>query len=431
MAQPARAEDLDEAAAAWLVASGRDAVAASTASLDAGASELAVGQRLRDGGLDAARASAVMGASLARRRARLRWRDADRLLLTPSGLEQASDPAVAAWRARRFAQADLTVDAGCGVGGDLLALANCGAGCVVGVDRDTGRLHLARANVEALGLGEHTHVVAGDALALPVRGGLVHADPGRRVAGHRVRHLADTTPPVGRVLAIAASGHGVVVGPAVDLGDPDLPADVEIEFVQVGPRLIEAVVWRGELKAPGAVATATVLADSAAVGVGEYAVAATRTRRTGTVRQAAGTTPHPRPLGSHLIVPAPALVRARLHDEVAHEIGAGRVAIHRALLTTDDAPAQSPWWHAWEIEAVLPARPKAVRRWLATAPRAPLEIELHGPDLSIEPWWSGLRGVDRGPQGRRLHVIRLDDRAVAVATRPAPAASDSPGAAPR
>jgi hypothetical protein len=403
--------ELDATTAAWLVTDdGLTSVAAAAADLATGRDELQVGTRLRREGVAPARAAAVVAAALARRRATGRWPDADRLLFTREGLEQASDPAVSAWRARRFAGADAVEDRAAGCGGDTLALAAV-AGEVTAIDLDPARLTLLRHNAGVRGL-EVTTVVA-DALTQPGPDrGPVHADPGRRVDGRRVRRLADHRPSVPALLhhldhVAARDGVAVVLGPGVDLDDHDLPAGAELEFVQVGRDLAESVLWTGPLRSVGTAASATLLDRDADAG-GE--ALAHRGRGERGPRLPVGA------IGDVLLEVAPAAVRARLHDDLGAEVGARRLASRRALLTVDGEPAASPWWRARAVEAVLPARPAAVRRHLRTVDERPIEVVLHGVDLDVRRFRRELGDPPGGPGGRRIELVRTDDGAVAIVT---------------
>ena len=397
MAAPARTETLSPAVAAWLVTpDGLAAIADVTAALDGGHDDLTVAASLRER-LSPERAVAVQASAHARQRARARWPDADRLLFTPAALEQASDPVASAWRAERFAAADHVVDLCSGAGGDALALAEIAE--VTAVDRDLARLCLARHNAGARAVP--VRPVAGDALAPPVRlAGPVHCDPGRRADGRRLRRLGDYHPPVDAVLAATAqaSGTAIVCSPAVDLDDPALPDEAELEFVQLGDDLIEAVLWTGEFAAE-ARASATLLPDR--------------------VRRSRRGPPEELPVGAPggwLVTVAPAAVRARCHDEVGAEIGAWRLARRRALLTCDDPPAPSPWYAARHIEAQLPVRAKQIRRWLQAADERPVEIAVHGLDVAPERLWQALGRPPRGPMGWRLELVRTDTGGTCLVT---------------
>jgi hypothetical protein len=387
----------------WLCSpAGLEVVAEATARLDTGADELQVGTWLRgEAGLAAERATAVVAAARARRRARERWPDADRLLFEPVALEQASDPAVAAWRARRMA-GERVWDLCAGIGGDTLAIAATAA-AVTAVDLDAARLRLLAHNAQVLGIEVATSCA--DALEVrPPADAWIHADPARRRDGRRVRRLADHQPPVDALLAAhrEAVAMGVVLSPAVDLDDPVLPGDAELEFVADGHGLKESIVWLGAARAPGVLASATLLPD-------EHRV-----------RRAAPPTLPVGPVGSHLVEVAPAAVRARLHPEIGLEIGARRVARRRALLTTDGPPPPSPWYRARPVLAVLPARDKAVRQWLRDhvreAGEVPIEVATHGLPADPELWWRALGRPTRGPRGYRIELVRTDDGAQAVVT---------------
>jgi hypothetical protein len=413
-----RSETLRLDVARWLVGDhGLACVQTAVKALDSGESVLRVGTRLRQSGVTMEQAAAVTGAAEARRRARRRWPDADRLLFTLQGLQQASDPAVSAWRAQRFRDFGTVEDRAAGIGGDTLALAATGAS-VLAIDRDEARLTLLRHNAAVRGV-EVTTVVA-DALVLPAPTNRpVHADPDRRSDGRRARRLTHYEPPVGALLAHLAptrhaSGLAIVLSPAVALDDPDLPAaeDMELEFVQVGRELREAVAWLGGLRQTAtARATATLL--PAGVPPAEARAAAiSRVRHDTVQRLPTG------PVGEQMLELAPAAVRARLHDALGAEVDARRIATSRSLLTVDGGVPASPWWRCHPVETVLPARANPIRRWLRGVDQHPLELAVAGVDVDVDTFWRSLGKPARGPQGRRITLVRGDRGAMAIVTAP-------------
>lgn len=379
---------------------GLASIDAAVTALGGGGTPLTLGRRLRERGLGPARAAAVADAGSARRRAEKLGDDSDRLVVTGAALEQASHPQVAGWRAARFAEADRAVDLCAGVGMDSGALA-AATGAVVSVEGDEALAVLLRHNLAVRGLSDG--VAVGDARTPPVRlDGPVFADPGRRRRRRRVTRLAAYRPPAGRLLArlgAQASGAGVAVSPTVDLSDPGLPAGGELEFIQLHGRLVEAVVWIGQLRRCRA--SATLLPDQLTVH-----------RHGAPVDLPVG------PIARWLLEPVPALVRARLHHRLGGEVDARRVARRRALLTTAGRPPRSGWWRVWRVEAVLPPRPARVRAWLRDADDQPVELATHGMDVDVESFWRALGRPRRGPQARRIHLVRLDDAAVAVVCQP-------------
>lgn len=391
--------------ARWAVGPGLAVVADVTRRLDEGEGELAVGTRLREQH-DVAQAAFAVAAAVARRRAReLGVAAADELVLTREALEQASNPAVAAWRATQAAAArrddEPVVDLCAGTGADAVALAAHGP--VVAVEADPGRAVLAAHRAQVLGLD--VEVVVGDALAQQqlVAGRVVHADPDRRdAAGRRARTLRGHRPPVGALLGATADARGrlVTVAPGTAWDDPDLP-DADVAFVQHDGTLVEAVLRTGDARESGARATAVLLPSGR-----------TWTRPTGERERVAV-----RDVGAWLVDPSPALVRARLHDELARSLGAGRLARRRALLTTDAEPPHDDWYRAERVVAVLGARPKELRAHRrATGEERPVEVVLHGADVDVRRWLRGAGAPPTGPHGQRVHVVRRDDDTVVVVT---------------
>lgn len=387
--------------ASWLVSDeGLEALATVVDALDRGEEPLAVGSRLRAGGTAPTRAAAVMSAATTRRR--WRGRLPEDIVATRAAAEQASRPIVAEWRARRFTEHGGVVDLCCGIGVDAIALGHA-AGSVIAVDRDPARVVLARHNLAARGVTGQ--VVLGDALEPPIElHGAIHVDPSRRRGQRRVRRLDRYDPPVPSLSEVLrpATGSGIVVSPGVDLDDPALPEGSELEFVQVGADLVEAVVWSGDLRGGGGdvVATATLLPD-------ELSVSRTRSETSpGAVA----------PPGEWLVEFAPAAVRARVHERLGADIGASRLAERRALHTTSDEPTPSPWYVASPIEAVLPVRGRHLREWLGDRQEDEVEFVVHGLDVDLATLWRDAGRPARGPHGRRVHLVRLDQGASAIVT---------------
>lgn len=393
---------VDEAEATWLVgAEGLATLSETVARLDAGASAGSVLDGLRRSGIPGGRASLVLEAAEARRRARTDHPEAERLVFTRRSLEQASQPRVAAWRARRYRGVE-AFDLCAGAGTDAAAIARTAAR-VVAVEHDPGRAVLLRHNLDVLAPDAEVRCV--DALTVPVPpAAAVHVDPDRRDDGRRLVDPSRYRPDVRALDARlrASNALGVTMGPGVDLDHP-LLVDAEIEFVQLGRRLVEAVRWTGALRHDGARASATLLPE-------------------GLHLRGDGVSGAPlpvRPIGRLLLEPAPALVRARLHDRLGEGLGpdVGRVATRSALLTADTAPS-SPWLRRREVLAVLAARPRAVRTHLARfAETEPVELALHGLTADLEAWWRDLGRPPRGPEGLRIDLVRLDRGARAVLSR--------------
>lgn len=394
--------------AEWLTSQdAAHAIEAAVEQLDGGADELAVVTMLRAAGIEPQRTSGAVTVAAGRRRARERWPLARQLLFTREALEQSSDPVVSAWRAQRLTsgwEQRSVWDLCAGVGGDAIAIARHGVE-VTCVEQDEARAVLLRHNLDVAGVTADVIVADAREVEIPSPARL-HADPGRRRGDRRVRALRDHQPPVGELLAAHAAhgrggGIGITLSPGVSHEDPELGEDCEIEYLQLGEDLVEATAWFGTVRRPEVNSSATLLPS------GEH-----RVRRG---EQAAML--EIGDIGGYLIVVAPAAVRARLHDEIGAEVGARRLAAHRALLTTSTRPAHSRWYRARPVAAVLPSRARDVRAWLAAdQERRPIEIVLHGARIDPARWWRELGRPSRGPRGWRLEVVRRDTDTVVVVT---------------
>ena len=136
-------DDGTAAVEALLSAPGQEVLARVAAGRAAGEPPLALASRMRRD-FPAPLVAAATAQDELRRAAGPKFSQAMRMLFTRPGLEQASSEAAARHRARRLAGAaapQRLADLGCGIGGDLIALA---AGReVLAVDRDPVHLRMA------------------------------------------------------------------------------------------------------------------------------------------------------------------------------------------------------------------------------------------------------------------------------------------------
>ena len=313
---------------------------------------MATAAALRAEGVDPGLAAAALTQARLRARAATRLGPAAaRLFFTAAGLEQATRATVAARHAQRYAGVaaatgtDLLVaDLCCGLGSDLLALAQAGLR-VLGVDRDPLTAAVAAANLSALGLQERASVRVADVTEVALDGvGAVFVDPARRDAGGRTLAPHRWSPPFSFVIGLAgrvpATGAKLAPGIPHDL----LPAGAEAEWVSVGGDVVETALWCGPL-GTGVRRRATLLpADVTLTGDGS--------------RRA-----EPGPVGRYLLEPDGAVVRAGLVAELADLVGGRLLDPTIAYLTTDQEP-RTPFGSAYEVTDVLPFGVKRLRALL-------------------------------------------------------------------
>jgi SAM-dependent methyltransferase len=287
--------------------------------------------------------------------------DAARMYFTPDGLEQATRSRVAAHRAARvsFASPSSVLDIGCGIGGDLLAMARSGL-TVAGIDRDPVRVEVARANLDALGLGGAVQVAEAD--AVDVSGfGVVFADPARRTARGRVFDVEGWSPPWPFVTTLLERPSCVKVAPGIP--HSLVPEGVEAEWVSDDGDVKEAALWSPQLAS--ARRRATVIR-----GEGLASLTDEDDPGDATVR----------PVGRCLYEPDGAVVRAGLVTAVAAGVNGGLVDEHIAYVTSDEA-FKTPFARSYEVLEELPYREKALRAALRERGVGRLTIKKRGVDV--------------------------------------------------
>ena len=143
--------------------------------------------------LSARRAHLVLELIELRKRARVKFTEADRMFFTARALEQATDQWIARHKARRFAAGQPIGDLCCGIGGDLFSLAQQAR--VTGVDRDPVHALLAAENCHLLGL-RPCPIAVMDAASVDLGPFAAwHMDPDRRSAAKRTTQIAFRTRP--------------------------------------------------------------------------------------------------------------------------------------------------------------------------------------------------------------------------------------------
>ncbi|MFP4439336.1 MAG: class I SAM-dependent methyltransferase [Chloroflexaceae bacterium] len=333
-------------------------------------------------------ARAAVEQTLLRQRARAKFPQAEQMFFTREALEQASSAAVAAHRARRFADYAHVADLGCGIGGDALALAAAGRQ-VTAVDRDEVRLALARANAAALGLAAQMTFIQADLLVdPPPPADALFCDPGRRSGGRRRFRVEQYEPPLAHVLGWRAQipALAVKLAPGVDLAELAALDDCEVEFVSLNGELKEAVLWSG----PPATTTRRATLLRSATDAAGAVTSATLT---------AEPTHSPTPLSppdALLYEPDPAVLRAGLVGTLAAHLGAAQLDPDIAYLTAPELQP-TPFARAWRILEWLPFNLKRLRARLRTLDAGPVTVKKRGSPLDTDALAKQLSGLGACP----------------------------------
>lgn len=321
--------------------------------------------------------------------------DAGQMYFTRDGLEQATRTRVADHRAARVALVgpSSVVDLGCGIGGDLVAFSRAGL-VVAGIDLDELRVEVARANLDALGLGGAVQVA--DALAIDVGGfGVVFADPARRTGAGRVFDVDAYAPPWSFVESLLTRPAVVKVAPGIP--HDRVPEGVEAEWVSDEGEVKEAVLWSSHLAA--ASRRATVISGSGLVTLTDEDDPGASVRE----------------VGRCIYEPDGAVIRAGLVTAVAAGVHGGLVDEHLAYVTSDEA-FRTPFARSYEVLETLPFHEKALRAALRERNIGRLTIKKRG--VSVVPEQLRKRLALSGDEEATVVMTRVAGKGVALLVRP-------------
>lgn len=357
---------MDPAVARRLVG-GEGAAALTAAAAEADPGSLAAATALRKA-VDPDLAAAALAQESLRRRAATKFGDAARaLFFTPDGLEQATRPAVAQWRAERLWAAGVrrVLDLGCGLGTDALAMAQAGLD-VLAVERDETTAILATANLGGRPGHGHAEVLHADATEINPGDRTVFCDPARRTGAGRSWQIADFSPPWDFVTGLLDRPAGACLKLGPGLPHRLIPEDTFTEWVSHRGEVVEAGIWSPRLTPDHGPGRAVLLLPA----------------HDRLVLDPAAPAPPVEAVSRFLHEPDPAVLAAGALPTLAAATGARRIHPDIAYLTTDD-PAGSPFWTSFEVLDTLPWREKDLRRWIKEHRVGTLEIKKRG--IEVDP----------------------------------------------
>jgi len=352
-----------------------------------------------------AEAGALLALARLRQKAAAKFPAAKSLFFTAEALEQATAWPIAqkraAWIATHVPDGPI-LDLGCGIGGDLLALAAHRS--VIGIEMDGARCQLAQANIEALGLTDRVQLIEADwrtllhAGALP-KAAAAFADPARRVDGRRIFSLHQVQPPLSALLAMQQQipALGVKVMPGID--ETEIPEGCGVEFISHEGVCKEAVLWFEQLAAHqrwASVHTAEgwqqLPADCEAPALGEVTA------------------------GCYLHEPDPAVIRASA-------IGRLCTTLQAHLFDRQIAYLVAPVYHAhplvqsFRIDEIHPFNLKLLNRRLHARGVGRVELKKRGFPVAPEELRPRLKLVAGGGAGVVIFTRRGDERIMLLGER--------------
>lgn len=343
-----------------------------------------------------------------RRKAAEKFPDAGRMFFLARALEQATDLHVARYKANRFPGEERAADLCCGIGGDLIALAERGP--ITAVDRDRATILLAEANVRILaGTGSRNRAhefLAEDVEQLSVASCAAwHLDPDRRASGRRTTQLACYVPgpeTIERLLAERKEG-AVKLAPATEVPQ-SWQQEAELEWIGRDRQCRQQVAWFGTLARSPGLRRATVLRTRPHEPPVVATFAAEAGIRPGVADQA----------GRFVFEPDAAVLAAGLDGALADHHGLA--ALHPGVpYFTGDTRNDDPMLSCFEVTDVLPFDRKRLRLLFRERGVGTLEIKTRGIEERPEGIRRDLRL--RGDDGAVLLLARLGRRVAAIVAR--------------
>ncbi len=311
--------------------------------------------------------------SLLQQQVGLRWRSRTRFprpelwLWTERSLSQASDYWSARYKASLFPAGQVVMDACCGAGADLVALARRGE--VVGVDGDARLKQLSQDNARAHGYQVQVtseEIVSG----WQVPGDWLNIDPDRRATGRRTNAADEFSPTLEDVLAIAEVTRGAIVklAPSTRIND-----ELLTRMEAIGQR-----VWLGN---QGECRQQLLLTGELARASMRMAVLCEPDENNQVNDEYSG---YPEYSLDWLEKPGRYVfdLHSVLHAAELQTAWAGQHNL-RCLgsphgFFTGDAPLNSPWTQMFEVLEVLSWDDRQIRKWLRKRQVGVVEVKTRG-----------------------------------------------------
>jgi hypothetical protein len=313
----------------------------------------------------AALVSAAFEQHRLRLRARQKFTNADAMLFTAAGLEQASSERMASHHASRYAGFATVADLCTGIGGDLIGLA---AGrSVLAVDMDPVHARLSLHNARVSGVGDGVTSLCADVRDLSesslMKIGAAFIDPARRSDERRLRP-GMSEPPLSWCFGLAEAGVAVGIKAAPGLPTDLVPDGWELEFVSEHRELKESVLWSPRLATTRR--RATLLPDHE------------------TLIDRPGAHVDVREPGGFLLDPDPAVTRAGLVDELGKSLGGcWKIDDQIAFLSANYA-MRTPFGRTLEIAASQPWGLAGLREELRRLGVGVVDIRKRGSAVDVD-----------------------------------------------
>ena len=342
----------------------------------------------------------VIAQSELRKRAKVKFCHAEKMFFTRQLLEQATDEQIARHKAARIPLNDGSIDLCCGIGGDLLAMAERGP--VQGVDRDPIAILLAEANCRALGI-ENVSLAVADVNGLSVeKYGVWHLDPDRRVEGKRSIRVENHEPGIDAIQQFLLENRKAAIKLAPGTKIPEQwVKDVEVEWIGNRGECRQQMVWFDELARYPGQRTATVFSSGA---TSPYTIHGMPIKNL----------PVAPALGRYVYEPHAAVLAAHLTGILCDRHNLPCVSPKIPYLTSDTL-VSDPALACFEVQEVLPVDPKHLRSAVRDRRIGTLEVKKRG--VRIDPEEVRRQINPRGEGSATLIIVPVNKKVSGLLTR--------------
>ncbi|WDI42685.1 class I SAM-dependent methyltransferase [Bremerella sp. P1] len=329
--------------------------------------------------LSGEQSAALLSQAELRKRAKRKFAHAEAMFFTDIGLQQSTDQEIAAYKAQRFPTDQPLADLCCGIGGDLIALAQRGP--TTAVDASADHLCFADANVSAHG-AKLADTRCGLAEDTPLEQFAAwHIDPDRRHEDRRTIRLDSFSPSLDQLEAMLRRNRNAAMKLAPASRLPEAwEEEGQCEWISHHRECKQLVVWLGELAQKPGTRRAARIDPAGQVDFFE-----------GMVRSPVSSTE----VGLYLFDPDPALVASGLVDTLAASLQLTRVSPDSHYLTGSDTLAH-PLLQTFEVLTQEKVDAKRLKKAVAQVEWGTLELKQRGLELKLEAMRKQLKPRGKG-----------------------------------
>jgi len=370
----------------------------------------------------------VIETILLRRKALLKFKNAQEMLFDKDGLEQASNEIVAQNKAKRFKDCKVVLELGCGIGGDTIALAENVSQKLISYEKDPIRTLMCRYNLAVNG---HICSEGPDIASRPYGGNsecefnnfsnsktveifnedfmniklpecdAIYIDPARRSGEKRKFDPEEYFPPLSYISTLLKHYPNICVkvSPGIDHEIlRETLGNFEVEIVSYKGDCKEALLWFGNLKS-SCERSAKILPENITL----KSVKGDENKMIILITE----------MKKYLYEPDPAIIRAHLVKELAGKYNCTFIDKEIAYLTGDELK-KTPMMEAYKVLEFLPMDLRKLRKALEGRGIRSLTVKKRGFSSSPQEFLKKL-GIKEGSQAI-LFITFAQGKHVAVLT---------------